>query len=225
MEPMTPVITLVVLLFGAMWTLAFLLASYALPFMLGLAAYRLVLACGTGWIVAGVAAIVASVLSFVIFVYLRAMLRNPLANLALCVAYAVPSAVAGYALMHGILRDAPEGILNPGRRTEQRVEPSLTLLRVPSRRTMCMLGQRNRTGDDNDSGPIIRVLHIHKRSRSQDGRTQAFQTSSMRHWRRCALKLPNCARTLRQPITVNFRQCRSKGSRRFLCRKPTSSPC
>lgn len=104
---MIPVIFLGVFLSAAICTLAFLVATYALPFIVGVAAFRIAVAYGEGWIVAGATAFTIGVTSFAVFVYLRTLLRNPLAKTALCVAYAVPSAVAGYSLMHGLLRDAP----------------------------------------------------------------------------------------------------------------------
>ncbi|OOO17799.1 hypothetical protein EFR00_28720 [Rhizobium sophoriradicis] len=98
---MTPIILLAVTLSVAMCVLAFALATHALPFMLGLAAFRLAHACGAGVIVAGIVAIVAATLSFALFVYLWEVLRNQTARLVVAVVYAVPAAVAGYALMHG----------------------------------------------------------------------------------------------------------------------------
>lgn len=100
---MTPIILLAVALSAAMCVLAFALATHALPFMLGLAAFRLAHACGAGVIVAGIVAIVAATLSFALFVYLREVLRNQTAQLVVVVIYAAPAAVAGYAIMHGLI--------------------------------------------------------------------------------------------------------------------------
>lgn len=104
---MTPIILLAVALSAAMCALAFAFATHALPFMLGLAAFRLAHACGTGAIVAGVVAIAAATLSFALLVYLREILRSPSAKLVLALAYAAPAAVAGYALVHGLLSGGP----------------------------------------------------------------------------------------------------------------------
>lgn len=104
---MTPIILLAVALFAAMCGLAFALATHALPFMLGLAAFRLAHTCGAGVIGAGIVAIAAATLSFALFVYLREVLRSPSAKLVLTIVYAVPAAVAGYALMHGLLSGGP----------------------------------------------------------------------------------------------------------------------
>ncbi|MFB0690366.1 hypothetical protein ACA106_07610 [Agrobacterium pusense] len=104
---MTPIVLLAVALCTALCALALVLATHALPFMLALAAFRLAHACGAGVIIAGVVAIAAAILSFALIVYLREVLRDPTARLVLAVAYAAPPAVAGYALMHGVIGAAP----------------------------------------------------------------------------------------------------------------------
>lgn len=104
---MTPIIFLAVALSAAMCVLAFALATHALPFMLGLAAFRLVLAWSAGWMVAGIAGVAAAMLSFALFVYLREVLRSSIARLVVAIVYAVPAAVAGYALLHGVIGSAP----------------------------------------------------------------------------------------------------------------------
>lgn len=100
---MTPVILLGIALVGAACALAFTLATYALPFMLSLFVFRVVTAWGAGWIVAGIAGSAVGVSAFVLFVSLRVALSRPAARLALTVTYAFPAAVAGYALMHGVI--------------------------------------------------------------------------------------------------------------------------
>lgn len=106
---MTSVILLAAALFVAMCVLAFTLATYALPFMIGLAASRLTLGCGAGWAFAAIAGLAAGLSSFAALVYLRAVLRCPFARFAVAVIYAAPAAVAGYALMHGLVSDLPVG--------------------------------------------------------------------------------------------------------------------
>jgi hypothetical protein len=102
---MISVILLTVALFASMCALAFSLATYALPFMTGLAASRLILACGAGWAMASIAGLVAGISSFAALVYLRAILHRRVARFAIAVIYAVPAAVAGYALMLGVVSD------------------------------------------------------------------------------------------------------------------------
>ncbi|WP_018236168.1 hypothetical protein [Ensifer sp. BR816] len=104
---MTQIILLAVASAAAMCVLAFTLATHALPFMLGLAAFRLALACGAEWMAAGIVGVAAGILSLALFIYLREGLRNPTAKLFLAVAYAAPAAVAGYALMYGVIGAAP----------------------------------------------------------------------------------------------------------------------
>ncbi len=104
---MTPVILLAIGLAGAMGVLAFALATHALPFILGLGAFRLAHACGAGLMIAGTVAIAAAMLSFALFAYLREVLRSSTARLVLAIVYAAPAAIAGYALMHGVIGAAP----------------------------------------------------------------------------------------------------------------------
>lgn len=103
---MTPIILFAVALSAAMCVLAFVLATHALPFMFGLAAFHLAHACGAGVIVAGIVASTAAILSFASFasfVYLREVLRSQSAKLVVTVVYAAPAALAGYALTHGLI--------------------------------------------------------------------------------------------------------------------------
>ncbi|ARS72851.1 hypothetical protein [Sinorhizobium meliloti] len=110
---MTPIILLAVGLSGAMCVLAFALATHAVPFILGLAAFRLAFAWGAGWMVAGTAGVAAAILSFALFVYLWEVLRSPSAKLVLAIVYAAPAAVVGYAFVHGVIGAAP--LSEPGR--------------------------------------------------------------------------------------------------------------
>jgi hypothetical protein len=103
MPLMTPVILLAVALFVGLCVLAFTMATYALPVMVGFAAGRLAIACGAPLAIAVILGLVAAVSSFSALVYLQAGLRSPAARLAVAVIYATPAAVAGYALMFGVL--------------------------------------------------------------------------------------------------------------------------
>ncbi|WP_162943867.1 hypothetical protein [Rhizobium sp. CCGE531] len=100
---MTPVILMAVALLLGLCVLAFRLAAYALPLMAGLAAGRLAIACGAPIAIVAVFGLVAAVSSFSALVYLQAIQRHPAARLAVAVIYATPAAVAGYALMFGVL--------------------------------------------------------------------------------------------------------------------------
>lgn len=100
---MTPMILLAGALLLGLCVLAFTTATYALPVMVGFAAGRLAIACGAPLAIAAILGLVAAVSSFSALVYLQAGLRSPAARLAVVVIYAAPAAVAGYALMFGVL--------------------------------------------------------------------------------------------------------------------------
>lgn len=84
---------------------AYTLATYALPFMLGLAA-RFAYHTGAGLIGAGLVGLVAGAVAFGLLVFLFETLRPPILRLAVALVFAIPAAIAGYALIHGITRDA-----------------------------------------------------------------------------------------------------------------------
>lgn len=101
--PMTSVILLAAALFVALCVLAVTLASYALPFMIGLAASRLVLGCGAHLVFAAIVGLAIAASAFASLVYLQAVSRSPTAKFAVAVIYAAPAAVAGHALMQGVV--------------------------------------------------------------------------------------------------------------------------
>lgn len=85
---------------------AYTLATYALPFMLGLAAARFAYHTGSGLIGAGFVGLLARAVAFGLLVFLFETLRPPILRLAVALIFAIPAAIAGYALIHGITRDA-----------------------------------------------------------------------------------------------------------------------
>jgi hypothetical protein len=85
---------------------AYTLATYALPFMLGLAAARFAYHTGAGLIGAGFVGLVAGAVAFGLLVFLFETLRPPILRLAVALVFAIPAAIAGYALIHGITREA-----------------------------------------------------------------------------------------------------------------------
>jgi hypothetical protein len=99
---MIAAIVMIVMLIGMLCVLAYTLATYALPFMLALTAARLAHATGAGSIGAGLIALVAGAASFGILALLFATVRAPILRLAIAVIFAVPAAVAGYALVYGV---------------------------------------------------------------------------------------------------------------------------
>lgn len=103
---MIAVILLTVPLVIMLCVLAYLLATFALPFMLAVEAARFAYATGAGWIGAGIVGFIAGVASFGILAFLFATLRAPILRVAVAQIFATPAAVAGYALVHGVTREA-----------------------------------------------------------------------------------------------------------------------
>lgn len=86
--------------------LAYRLATYALPLILALEAARCAYGTGAGWIGAGIVGLFAGIASFGVLAFLFATLRIPILRIAVALIFAVPAAVAGYALVHGVTREA-----------------------------------------------------------------------------------------------------------------------
>ncbi|NTF47051.1 hypothetical protein [Rhizobium rhizogenes] len=99
-------LTFVVSLIGAMCVAAYALATYALPVMLAIAAARFAYATGAGLIGAGLVGLLAGAASFSLLAFLFATLRPPVMRLAIALIFAIPAAVAGYSLVHGVAREA-----------------------------------------------------------------------------------------------------------------------
>lgn len=100
---MVAVMLLSVVLIAFLCVVAYTLATYALPFMLGLTAARFAYDTGSGLIGAG---LVAAGVAFGLLAFLFAALRPPILRLIVALVFAAPAAVAGYALVHGITREA-----------------------------------------------------------------------------------------------------------------------
>ncbi|WP_348770726.1 hypothetical protein [Ochrobactrum sp. Marseille-Q0166] len=99
-------ITLSVVLICAMCSLAYMLATYAVPFLFAVIATRFAFATGAGYIGAGIVGLFAGVGAYGFLVYLYATLRSPGLRLAIALLFAFPAAIAGFALVHGIAREA-----------------------------------------------------------------------------------------------------------------------
>jgi len=84
--------------------LAFTLATYALPFMLGLAAARLAFATGAGIVGAGLVGLVVGVTAFAVLASLFSRLRSPVLRGIVMIVFVAPAAAAGYSLVHGLVR-------------------------------------------------------------------------------------------------------------------------
>lgn len=102
---MVAVMLLRVVLIAFLCVVAYALATYALPFMLGVTAARFAYDTGSGLIGAGLVGLVAAGVAFGLLAFLFAALRPPILLLIVALVFAAP-AVAGYALVHGITREA-----------------------------------------------------------------------------------------------------------------------
>lgn len=103
---MIPLLMIAVSLIGATCVAAYALATYALPVMVAIAAARFAYATGAGLIGAGLVGLLAGAASFGLLAYLFAKLRSLILRLAVALVFAIPAAVAGYAIVHGVTRDA-----------------------------------------------------------------------------------------------------------------------
>jgi hypothetical protein len=94
-----------VVLIGMLCMLAFNLATYAVPFMAGLATARFAYHTGSGLIGAGLVGFFAGLAVFGVLVFLFAALRPPILRIAIALIFAAPAAVAGYQLVWGIAHE------------------------------------------------------------------------------------------------------------------------
>eukprot|EP01037_Dinobryon_pediforme_P018791 gene18791-19099_t len=95
-----------VALVAGLCVLAYTLAVYALPFMLGVEAAKWAYASRSGLIGAGLIGLVAATTAYGLLVVLFMVVRSPILRLAVALVFAAPAAVAGFALVHGITREA-----------------------------------------------------------------------------------------------------------------------
>lgn len=103
---MIALVTLSVVMVIAMCSLAYMLATYAVPFLLAVMATRFAFATGAGYIGAGIVGLFAGVASYGFLAYLYTSLRSPGLRLAIALIFAIPAAIAGFALVHGAAREA-----------------------------------------------------------------------------------------------------------------------
>ncbi len=102
---MVAVMLMSVVLIGVLCFAAYTLATYALPFILGLTAARFAYDTGSGLIGAGLAGLAAGAVAFGLLAFLFASLRPPILRLVVALVFAAPAAMAGYMLVHGITRE------------------------------------------------------------------------------------------------------------------------
>jgi len=95
-----------VALVGILCVVAYTLATYALPLMLGFAAARFAYHTDSGLIGASFIGVIAAAAAFGVFSLLFATLRSPILRLIVALIFAAPAAIAGYALVHGVTYEA-----------------------------------------------------------------------------------------------------------------------
>lgn len=103
---MIALMVMAVALVAGLCVLAYMLAVYALPVMLGMETARLAYASGSGPIGAGLVGLIAGVAAYGLLAILLMTMRPPILRLAVALIFAAPATVAGYALIHGIAREA-----------------------------------------------------------------------------------------------------------------------
>ena len=94
----------------ALGVLAFRFAVFALPVMAGIAAFLQVHGGGAGFGLSFLAGLAGAALSVAFVIAVLGFARNPFLRLGALGLFAVPAAVAGYALAHGVAKHA----LDPG---------------------------------------------------------------------------------------------------------------
>jgi len=90
----------------ALCIIAYNLAIYALPIMVGVSAAQFVYGAGAGVAMSGLAAISAALISIGLVIAVLGFAKNPILRLIALAVVAVPAAIAGYALLHGVAKNA-----------------------------------------------------------------------------------------------------------------------
>ncbi len=103
---MVLLIFMAIALIAMLCVAAYTLAIYALPFTLGFAVARFAYETGAGLLSAGIVWLVAGAAAWGILLLLFTTLRAPILRLIVALIFAVPAAIAGYFLVHGIAREA-----------------------------------------------------------------------------------------------------------------------
>jgi len=103
---MVAVMLMSIVLIAGLCVLAYTLAVYALPFMLGVTAAQFAYQTGAGFIGAGLVGFVVALVAFGVLALLFDTLHSPILRLIVALVFAAPAAVAGYALIHGVTKEA-----------------------------------------------------------------------------------------------------------------------
>lgn len=103
---MVAVMFMSVALVALLCVLAYTLAIYALPFFVGLAAAQFAHQTGSGLVGAGLVGLFSTGVAFGVLAVLFETVRSPVIRLIVALVFAAPAAVAGYALVYGITKEA-----------------------------------------------------------------------------------------------------------------------
>lgn len=88
-----------------MCVIAYNFAVYALPFMVGLTAFQYVYDTEARFLMSGLAAIGAALLSVALVIAVVGFAKNPALRLIALAVFAIPATIAGYALVHGVTKN------------------------------------------------------------------------------------------------------------------------
>lgn len=86
--------------------IAYNFAIYVLPFMVGLTAFQYAYGMEAGFLMSALAAIGAALLSVALVIAILGFAKNPALRLVALAIFAVPAAIAGYALVYGVTKNA-----------------------------------------------------------------------------------------------------------------------
>lgn len=103
---MVAVMFMGVALTALLCVLAYNLAVYALPFFVGITAAQFAYETGAGLIGAGLVGLFSAGAAFGVLAGLFETIRSPVIRLIVALIFAAPAAVAGYALVHGVTKEA-----------------------------------------------------------------------------------------------------------------------
>ena len=103
---MVTVMFMSVALIALLCVLAYTLAIYALPFLLGLAAAQFAYHTGSGLIGAGLVGLFSAGVAFGVLAVLFETIRSPVIRLIVALVFVAPAAMTGYALVYGITKEA-----------------------------------------------------------------------------------------------------------------------
>jgi hypothetical protein len=103
---MIALIIMSTVLIGTLCVLAYRLAVYALPVMLGFAIARIAYQTGAGMMGASIIGFIAGAVAYGLLSVLFVSLRSPAARIVVGLVFALPAAGAGYALVSGISANA-----------------------------------------------------------------------------------------------------------------------